>query len=76
MNERERLLRKKCRDDFPYYAEKTLKIRTKKKGLLPFILNEAQTYVHDEAEKMLKERGYIRIIVLKGLSSYVLTHRC
>lgn len=75
MNERERLLRKKCRDNFPYYAEKTLKIRTKKKGLLPFVLNEAQVYVHEEAEKMLKERGYIRIIVLKGrqegLSTYI-----
>ncbi len=66
ISEREKRLRIKCRDEFPYYAEKCLKIRTKSDGIQPLVLNDAQQFIHDEAEDMLKEVGCVRIIVLKG----------
>lgn len=62
----EKAIRKKCMVDFPYYAAKALKIRTKKDGVTPLILNDAQMHLHQQAEQMFKEKGYIRIIVLKG----------
>lgn len=59
-------LRRRCRDDFVYYAEKCLKIRTKKDGLQPFTLNEAQLYIHERAQEQLNDTGKVRMIVLKG----------
>jgi len=66
MDGEEIAIRQMCKDDFHYYAERCLKIRTKDDGLKPFQLNEAQSYLHERAEKQLRERGYVRIIVLKG----------
>lgn len=59
-------LRRKCLGDFPLYAESFLKIRTKEDGVQPFLLNDAQKLLHETAERMLRERGYIRVIILKG----------
>lgn len=68
-------LRKRLKDDFEFYAKHSLKIRTKDEGLQPFELNEAQRYVHDIAQRQLRERGKVRIIVLKGrqqgMSTYI-----
>ncbi len=66
MSLQEKVLRTKCKNDFPHYAAKTLKIRTKKDGVQPLILNDAQMYIHEQAERMLAEYGHIRIILLKG----------
>lgn len=75
MNERERRIRKRLRDDFEHYAAKNLKIRTKSGALAPLILNRAQRYVHEIAERQRRELGYVRIILLKarqqGLSTYI-----
>ena len=65
----------RLKDDFAHYAPRCLKIRTKEHGVIPFKLNEAQTYIHDIAEKQLAETGRVRIIVLKGrqqgMSTYI-----
>ena len=60
------LLRRRAIGDFPLYAREYLKIRTKKDGIKPLILNEAQIELHNRAEKQLEEFGYVRIILLKG----------
>lgn len=66
ISDREIKLRKRCRDDFPYYAEKCLKIRTKSDGIKPLVLNEAQQFIHQQAEEMFERTGSVRVIVLKG----------
>lgn len=75
LSERERTLRLKLRDDFPVYAKACLKIRPKAGGIIPFVLNDVQRIVHETAERLLRERGEVRILVLKarqpGISTYV-----
>lgn len=58
------------KDCFPHYAAKCLMIRTKEHGVIPFILNDAQEYIHNIAEQQLREFGWVRIIVLKGRQLY------
>lgn len=65
MNSKEKA-RLRLLTDFPFYAEHVLKIKTKSKGVQPFILNEAQRYIHDIVEKQLKDLGYVRVLILKG----------
>jgi hypothetical protein len=65
----------KLKDDFPHFASRCLKIRTKEHGVIPFVLNDAQQYLHEIAEKQLAEFGWVRILILKGrqqgMSTYV-----
>lgn len=63
-------------DEFPFFAKHALRITDKKGGeLLPFVFNEAQTILHNAAEKQLRETGKVRIIIVKGrqqgMSTYV-----
>jgi len=58
--------RLRLKDDFPYYARNCLSIRTKDKGIQPFILNSAQEYIHKKLQQQLKEIGKVRAILLKG----------
>lgn len=63
------------RQSFEFYAPRCLKIAVKKGGALaPFTLNKAQEYLHQRAEDMLKRKGYIRIIVLKGRQQGISTY--
>lgn len=66
LSKREKAIRQRLKDDFEHYAQKCLKIRTKEDGLQPLILNKAQKFIHEEAERQLAERGYVRIITCKG----------
>lgn len=70
MQERERALRQRFKDDFPFYSERCLHIRTKaisKAGKLPTLkLNPAQMHIHAMAEAQMKEKGFVRAILLKG----------
>jgi hypothetical protein len=66
MDERERQIRVRMRDDFPYYADKNLKIRPKKGGTKVFELNKAQLYIHERVEQQRRETGRVRAIILKG----------
>jgi hypothetical protein len=75
-------VRKKLKEDFEFYAEKALKIRTKKGDIVPFIINRQQKLLDDTIEAELKAKGQARIILLKarqlGMSTYTagrMTHR-
>lgn len=76
MNEDELRLaiRRRLRDDFPFYAEKCLRIRTKDKGVVPFKLNAAQAYLHSLAEDQLRRTGMVRKIVIKGRQQGISTY--
>jgi len=75
MDEQERRIRQKLKDDLLHYAEKCLKIRTKSGSIEPFFFNKAQRYAHEQLEKQLKETGKVRALVLKGrqqgMSTYI-----
>jgi len=68
-------IRDRLYKDLPFYAENLLKIRPKKGGLIPFVLNRPQRYVHEQLEKQLKETGKVRALIPKarqeGISTYV-----
>lgn len=71
----ERAVRLRLRDDFPHYAAKCLKIRTKAATIEPLILNRAQKYVHDRLEEQRARTGKVRALLLKarqqGFSTYI-----
>lgn len=75
LSDREKAIRRKLRDDYPHYAEKCLKIRTKGGSVEPFALNEAQLYLHGKLEQQLADIGKVRALILKGrqqgISTYV-----
>ena len=66
MTPREREIRLRLRDNFPYYAPRCLKIRTKAGAVFPFTLNQAQLYLHHKLEEQKAITGKVRALVLKG----------
>lgn len=65
--EKKRLeIRRRLRSDFPYYAPRCLKIRTKDRRVAAFNLNAAQLHMHRAAEDQKRRTGRVRKIVLKG----------
>ena len=79
MDDREKAIRQRLKDDFVHYAEKNLKIRTKSAKVEPFVLNKAQKHIHERVEEQLKKTGKVRALILKGrqqgCSTYV-SGRC
>lgn len=73
MDEIEKKIRKRLRDDFEHYASKCLKIRSKSGDIQNFQLNKAQKYIHDRVEQQRRETGKIRAIILKGRQQGVST---
>jgi len=61
---------------FPQYARDYIKIRDKRGVKRQLLFNRAQMYIDEVASRQLAERGYVRIIVLKGrqmgASTYIL----
>lgn len=70
-----RTINKRFDEDFPFYARKHLKIRTKAGTIDPFVLNFPQEFVHKQIEKQRMATGRVRAIILKarqeGVSTYV-----
>lgn len=66
MDEKERLIRQRLKDDFEHYASKCLKIRTKDGSIEAFKLNKAQRYIHQRLQDQLRTTGKVRAIILKG----------
>ncbi|NNC01882.1 hypothetical protein HJC10_03310 [Corallococcus exiguus] len=66
LSPQEKAIRQRLKDDFPHYAAKCLRIRTKDGGVEPFALNEAQAYLHQRLEEQAQRTGRVRAIVLKG----------
>src|ERR1041385_3056762 len=70
---KEREIRLRLKKDFEFFAKNCLKIRPKEGDICPFVLNSAQRIILEEIEKQLKERGYVRVIILKGRQQGVST---
>lgn len=66
MDDEEKAIRKKLRDDLEHYAKKCLKIRPKKGALEPLIFNDAQRFIHECLEQQKRETGKVRALILKG----------
>lgn len=66
MSEAERELRARLKDDFPFYAEKCLKIRLKPGNVVPFTLKRAQKHIIARIDEQFKKTGMVRAIILKG----------
>lgn len=66
MTDRERVIRQRLKDDFPHYAARCLKIRSKSSGLVPLELNKAQLYIHQRLEEQRQRTGMVRAWILKG----------
>lgn len=66
---------KRYRSSFPTFAEQCLKIRDKASQVVPFVMNPAQLYVHEQIEAQKAKYGYVRVLILKGrqqgISTYV-----
>ena len=62
----ERRIRTRLRDDFPYFARKCLKIRTKAGAIVPLELNAAQLKILDEINSQMQERGFVRLVLPKA----------
>ena len=65
----------RLKNDLEFYAPRCLMIRTKQGTIEPFHLNTAQKHLHEIAQRQIEDRGYVRIIGLKGrqqgFSTYV-----
>ncbi len=74
-NEAALQVRRRLKDDFPFYADKALRIRTKTAEIVPFRLNHAQWKLQEAVDESIRQTGRVRIIILKarqqGLSTYV-----
>lgn len=61
-------------EDFPYFAEKLLKVQTMKGKIIPFSLNKPQMILHDIIENHIKPHRLVRLVILKarrmGFSTY------
>lgn len=66
MDDRERAIRQRLKDDFAHYAERCLKIRTKAGAIEPLTLNRAQLYLHQRLEDQRRRTGKVRALILKG----------
>lgn len=68
-------LRREFLINFPFYASKCLKIRTKTDGVQPFTLNSVQLDLNDRIDDELRMKGRVRFIILKarqmGISTFV-----
>lgn len=74
LSDREKAIRQRLKDDFPHYASRCLKIRTKEGGLEPFLLNATQLALHERLERQLAETGKVRALVLKGRQTGISTY--
>lgn len=57
---------KRLRDDFGYFAKHMLRIRTKSGAVVPFVLNPAQRYLHEQLEEQRRKTGRVRAVICKG----------
>jgi predicted phage terminase large subunit-like protein len=66
--------RKLFQSDFAHYAARCLRVKTKRGGIAPLTLNEAQSYLHERLEAQRHETGKVRALVLKGRQQGVSTY--
>ena len=65
----------RLRSDLEYFAQSTLKLRSKAGPIEPFLFNAAQLKLHQVIEEQKRKTGKVRVVVLKarqmGVSTYV-----
>ena len=65
----------KLKADYPFYAKKCLKIKTKSGEIIPFVFNKAQKFAHAKIEEQKARTGRVRAVIVKarqeGLSTYI-----
>lgn len=66
LQKREYDIRSRLKSEFPHYARKCLKIRSKAGQVEPFEMNEAQQFLHHAIEEQYAETGKVRVLILKG----------
>lgn len=68
-------VRKRLLDEFDYYSQHAIKIRTKNGEIAPLKLNEAQRRLLDAVDAQMAAEGRVRVVILKarqmGLSTAV-----
>lgn len=58
---------RRLKEDYPYYAQKCLKIVDKATGqIVPFQMNQAQRYIHMRLEEQKRRIGKVRATIIKG----------
>jgi hypothetical protein len=66
--------RRKLRDDFPFYAQTALKIRTKALKIEPLVLNDAQRILQEAIDGQVAAKLPVRCIILKARQQGLSTH--
>lgn len=74
MDDNERRIRQRLKDDLPHYGVKCLRIRTKTLGVQPLTFNREQLYVHERLEAQKKRTGKVRALILKGRQTGISTY--
>lgn len=68
-------IRKRLKEDFPHYAPRCLKVRSKSGAVVPLALNRSQRFLHERIEAQRARTGKVRVLVLKGrqigISTYI-----
>jgi hypothetical protein len=66
LNEKEKEIRLKLKNDFKHYAPRCLFIRSKEAKIIPLELNAAQEYIHERLQEQKATTGKVRALILKG----------
>ncbi|MES2155941.1 MAG: hypothetical protein V4510_12475, partial [bacterium] len=64
----------RLRADFPFFAKKCLKIRTKSGEIKPLVLNRGQLHLHDKLEAQRTSGRPVRAIIVKGRQMGISTY--
>ena len=74
MEQRHKDVRKRLLDDFGFYSNSALKIRTKDGDIKPLNLNPAQQTLQAAVDAQMASEGKVRIIILKARQQGLSTH--
>lgn len=56
----------RLQNELPFFSRHALQIKDKDGDMIPFIFNSAQEYLHSRIECQLKDKGRVRVLILKG----------
>lgn len=62
------------RNSLDIFGRDCLKVRTKAGSIEPFVMNDAQRFVHEAIEKQRAEMGWVRALILKGRQQGISTY--
>ena len=74
MDKRLKKVRKRLYEEFDFYSQSALKIRTKDGDIKPLKLNPAQQILQEAVDNQMASEGKVRIIILKARQQGLSTH--